>query len=67
MKSRYIVTIEETVSESFEVFADNGEVALEYAMKKYKDGEFVLTPGELTSKQIAITFPHKKATDWHEF
>ncbi len=67
MKLRYIVSIEETISEDFEVYAETREDALEIAAKRYKNCEFVLDPGNLIYKQMAITFPEEKASTWAEF
>ncbi len=66
MKNKYTVTIEETLSSDFEVYANNSEEAIELAIKKYRDGELVLEPGNLMSKKIAITFPNKDC-EWLEF
>lgn len=64
---KYKVCIEETVSEEFEVDAETPEQALEIAEEKYKNCEFVLEPGELTSKQMCITSPEDERTEWIEF
>lgn len=65
--AKYTVTIEETVSQGFEVEAESAEEAMAIAEQKYNDGEFVLEPGELVSKQMAITSPDNEATEWTEF
>lgn len=65
--AKYTVTIEETVSQSFEVEAESAEEAMAIAEQKYNDGEFVLEPGELVSKQMAITSPDSETTEWTEF
>lgn len=65
--AKYTVTIEETVSQGFEVEAESAEEAMKIAEQKYHDGEFVLEPGELVSKQMAITSPNNEATEWTEF
>lgn len=64
---KYTITIEETVAKDFEVKADSAEEAYETAERKYKSGEFVLDPGECQFKQIAITAPIDKVTEWREF
>ena len=64
---KYTITIEETVAKDFGVEADSAEEAYETAEQKYKDGEFVLDPGECQFKQIAITTPSNEATEWREF
>lgn len=67
MIKKYIVTIEETVSQNFEVEAENAEQAMELAEEKYQSGEFVLEPGEVCFKQMAIMKPDSEATEWIEF
>lgn len=57
--AKYTVTIEEMVSQDFEVEANCAE-------EKYNSGEFVLEPGDLVAKQIAITSPDSEATEWTE-
>lgn len=64
---KYTITIEETVAKDFEVEANSAEGAYETAEQKYKDGEFVLDPGECQFMQIAITSPSNEATEWREF
>lgn len=64
---KYTITIEETVSKDFEIEADSAEGVYEMAEQKYKDGEFVLDPGECQFRQIAITAPNNEATEWKEF
>lgn len=64
---KFVVTIEETVSQGFEVEAETAENAMQIAKEKYRNGEFVLEPGELTCKQMAITSPEGEATEWTEF
>ena len=51
----------------FEIEANNAEEAYETAEQKYKDGEFVLDPGDCQFKQIAITNPSSESTEWREF
>ncbi len=67
MKKKYTITIEETCSKDFEVEAESAEEAMRIAEQKYDDCEFVLDPGELTYKQMAITFPYGEETEWTEF
>lgn len=63
---KYTITIEEMVSENFEVEAATAEEAMEIAEQKYRDGEFVLEPGNLVCTQMAITNPSEEATEWME-
>lgn len=64
---KFIVSIEETVVEEFEVIAKNAEQAMDIAKQKYDDCEFVLEPGKLISKQMAIIKPGEEAAEWYEF
>ena len=61
----YKIGIEEIVSAVLEVEAEDSEQALEIAKEKYRLGEFVLEPGELQSKNIAVLEP--ESTEWKEF
>lgn len=64
---KFIIAIEETVTEEFEIIAENAEKAMRIAEKKYKSGEFVLSPGETQFKQMSIINPEDEATEWVEF
>lgn len=64
---KYVITIEELISNEFVVEAKDEEEAMEIAEKKYHNGEFVLAPGNLVAKQMAITEPEDEVTDWCEF
>ncbi len=66
-KMKYKVFIEETVCDFFEVEASSSEEAEEIARKKYSNCEFVLEPGEVTSKQMMIEEPTGMQTEWFEF
>lgn len=66
-KKNYIVTIEEMISQDFEVYAKDIGEALAIAEKKYYDGEFVLAPGNLVCKQISATDYDRDCVDWYEF
>lgn len=54
---KYIITIEETIVQDFEIEAESPEEAFEMAEKKYDAGEFVLEPGEVQMVQIAVSDP----------
>lgn len=65
---KFKITIEEMVSQVFEVKANSLEEAMEIAEEKYNDGEFVLEPGELVCKQMMGEDPKTgEATEWIEF
>lgn len=61
------ITIEEHVSGTFEVEANDIEEAMEIAEKKYNEGEFVLEPGELTAKLMMADDGEDDCTEWTEF
>lgn len=67
MKKKYNIIIEETVSKTFEVVAENEKQAKEIAIKNYNVGKFVLSPGNLMQKQIQICDNTEPLTDWEEF
>ncbi len=51
---KFIVTIEEMVSQDFEVEADDVGEALALAEEHYRNGKFVLEPGNLVAKQMCV-------------
>ena len=59
---KFCVTIEEIISDEFEIEAESKEDAISKAIEKYKSGEFVLEPGNLESKKISI-----ENDEWIEF
>ena len=60
------VAIEETVIDEFLIEATDKNEAIDIAIRKYREGDFVLEPGNLISKQIAVV-DHNSPTDWFEF
>lgn len=64
---KFFVTIEETISKTFEVIAEHENQAKEIAMNNYNSGKIVLAPGELTQKQIQVCDDNKTLIDWEEF
>ena len=62
---KFIIAIEETVVQEFEVMADDSIEALEIAEEKYHKGEFVLEPGEPQFRQMASVGDEQ--TEWMEF
>lgn len=64
---RYIVKIEETVVEDFVVFANEDEDPLQIAEEKYRSGEFVLCPGEVQYRRMAVTAPISNEPEWVVF
>lgn len=69
MSKRIIkITIEEQVSETFEIMADNIEEAMEIAEEQYKNGDIALEPGNLVAKlMMAEDEETGEFTDWTEF
>ena len=61
------VTIEEHISETFEVEADTIEEAMQIAEQKYNDGEFALEPGNLTYKCMSADDGNGDCTEGVEF
>ena len=59
------ITIEEHITETFEVDADSVEEAMDITAKKYRNSEFVLEAGNVTYKCMAVQEPI--ATEWIEF
>lgn len=64
---RFVVTIEEHISQAFEVEANDIEEAMEIAEESYNNGGFVLEPGEVTAKLIMADDGNGDCTDWTEF
>lgn len=66
-KKKYKIAIEETIAAEFIIEAMDAVEAAELTMEKYRNGEFVIQPGEVHQKRMAITFPVEEATAWTEF
>lgn len=65
---KFIIAIEEIVSEQFEIEAETMEEAMEIAEDQYKKGILVLEPGTLVAKQMCGTDPSTgDCTEWSEF
>ena len=68
IEQHFVVTIEETVSENFDVIARDYREAIDVAIKKYRNCEFVLEPGNLIFKQLIVYNTKNEAlTEWIEF
>ena len=62
------ITIEETVSETFDIKAETMEAAMEIAEENYNNGDLVLEPGNLVAKQMmAEDEENNEVTEWVEF
>jgi len=64
---KFKVCIEETVSEEFEVEAKNKKDAVEVAIKKYKNCEIVLEPGNVMLRRVAVCEDNNNEPVWVEF
>ncbi len=65
---KFCVVIEETVSEEFEVEAESKEDAILKSIQKYRNGEFILSPGNLESKKISVVDDdNDKISEWIPF
>ena len=51
---KFRVCIEEIVSDEFEVEATNEKEAIEITRERYKNGEFVLEPGNLEDVKFGV-------------
>ena len=60
----YFVTIQETVTDTFEVEANSINEALRIAKEKYNACEFVLEPGTLIDTTMQISNGDDEDSDW---
>lgn len=67
-KNLFKVTIEETISETFDIYATNAEEAEMIAINKYNNCDIILSPGELLYKQLVVSdADNNPKTEWREF
>ena len=65
---KFKIHIEETISDTFIVEAEDIEEAMEIAEEKYADGEFIIMPQTPTCKQMmAECDENGQVTEWVEF
>ena len=60
------IAIEETITDEFIVEAYDKDEAIDIAIRKYEEGEFVLEPGNLIVKQMAVV-NYISPTEWFAF
>lgn len=67
-KMKYTITIEETISDTFELEANSLKEATEKAIENYNEAIFVLEPGNITATYMqAVSEDEKEDSDWFEF
>ncbi len=64
---KYRIVIEETISEEFEIQATSEEEAISKAINECHEGNFVLSPGNVEYRQIAVIGEDDEIKDWIEF
>lgn len=70
MKKRKLfrVTIEEVISQTFDIYANDIKEASEIIINKYNNGDIILSPGELIFKQMSmLDTDDDSETEWFEF
>lgn len=63
----YKITIEEHISETFEVEANSLEEAMQSAEKSYYNEEFIIGPNVTARLMQGVTEDYDVVTDWVEF
>ena len=61
------VTIEEHISQAFEVESDTLEEAMQIAEQKYYDGEFVVDAFNAPTAKLMMADDGQYQTEWEEF
>jgi hypothetical protein len=65
---KVFITIEEMVSNTFEIEENSVDEAVEIAKRKYNTGEFVLEPGSIINRMIHGREENsEEGTEWIEF
>lgn len=66
--SKIKITIEEHISQTFEIEAADTSEAMEIAEEKYKSGEFIVEPSTPTARLMMAENPETdETTEWVEF
>lgn len=67
MNKTFEVTIEETICQTFDIYAKDAEEAADIVEKQYKQGDLVVENGECQHTQISVYDPATEvATEWIE-
>ncbi len=64
---KYMIAIEETCIQEFSVLAENVDEAHRISREKYRNGTFVLDPGELVSTSIGVFDADKNDMTWEDY
>ncbi len=64
---KYVVAIEETVVQTFEVEANSQEEALRKVETGYKNGNYVLESAEVQAKKMSVLNSDNEFDKWIEF
>lgn len=64
---KYKITIEEHVSETFEIEANSMEEAMKIAEEEYYNEEFIIGPNVTARLMQGATEDYEEVTDWVEF
>jgi hypothetical protein len=65
---KFFITIEETISETFEVEENSVDEAVEVAKSKYNSGEFIVESGDVINRMIHSREENsEEGTEWIEF
>lgn len=64
---KYIINIEKSINQEFEIEAENVTRAFELAVEKYSKEGMDAKNTYISAKQIAIVGPDDEASEWVEF
>ncbi len=64
---RFVIAVEETIAQEFEIYADNEQEALHLLKEGYEKGEIVVDGGEVQSHQFAVIEPIGNSFEWIKF
>lgn len=64
---KYVIAMEETIVQEFEINADSAEEAMQLAEERYRNGKYILESGEVQFRQMSIVKPIAESTEWMDF